>query len=56
MNNPTETTQADQLTELRAILAAIQREAANKGVTELIDLAAKADEIAAKLRDAAYDK
>ena len=40
---------ADQLKELRAILAAIQRESAHKGLTEVAHLAAKADEIAAAL-------
>ena len=38
-------TPTEQLVELRAVLAAIQREAANKGAGDLAHLAAKADEI-----------
>ena len=38
-----------RLSEMRAILAAIQREAAHKSLAEIIDLAQKGDEIAAIL-------
>lgn len=44
-----QTTRADQLAELRAILAAIQREAGNRGVAEVVDLAQRADQMVAEM-------
>ena len=38
---------ADQLQEMCAILAAIQREAASKGITEIAELLQRADRIVA---------
>jgi hypothetical protein len=43
------TTRADLLIHMRAMLAALQRELANKGAGDLIDLAKQADEIAKEM-------
>lgn len=40
---------ADQLRQIRALLAAISREAGNRGADELVDLVGRADELAADL-------
>jgi len=42
-------TPADQLREMRDLLAAIIREATNQGVVEIWDLASRADKLAAEL-------
>lgn len=50
MTNPTDTTtRADQLQQMRALLAALQREATSRGVAEMVDLVKKVDELAAEL-------
>ncbi len=42
-------TRADLLLKMRALLAAIEREAANRGAMEVVDLAKKADEAAPEM-------
>ena len=48
-NQPALAIHNEILQQIRTLLAAIQREAGNKGATELVDLAEKADTLAAQL-------
>jgi len=51
MNDRSDTMTRDKLLQqIRTLLAAIQREAGNKGVAELVDLAQKADNWAVRLQ------
>jgi hypothetical protein len=42
-------TNSGALAEIRSILAAIAREAGNRGIEEIVDLATRADTLAARL-------
>jgi hypothetical protein len=48
MTNQTDSTSA-ALADIRTILAAIAREAGNRGIEEIVDLANRADTLAARL-------
>jgi hypothetical protein len=49
------TSRADQFDRLRKILASITREARNRGAEEIVDMAAKADELVVGLLGQASD-
>jgi len=48
-DQPDTKTTAKALTEMRDLLAAILREAGNRGIEEIVDLAGRADKLAADL-------